>query len=76
MRITTLILVIFGFLLLMLVPAFLIDYFPWEAGYKYGTDEYIGHSSARSMQSAKECTLDPDVAHNEGFQRGCRAFFE
>lgn len=76
MRITTLILVIFGFFLLMLVPALIIDYLPWEAGYKQGTAEYSGHSSARFMQSAKECTLDPDVANDERFQKGCRAFFE
>lgn len=76
MRITILILVIFGFFLLMLVPAFLIDYFPWEGGYKQGTAEYSGHGSARFMHSAKECAIDSDMGKNEGFQRGCRAFFE
>ena len=76
MRITTLILVIFGFFLLMLVPALIIDYLPWEAGYKVGTGEYAGHQYARQLQSVKECTLDPDVAHDAAFQRGCRACFE
>ncbi|WP_026470400.1 hypothetical protein [Alkanindiges illinoisensis] len=75
MRLTTLILVIFGFFLLMLVPALIIDYLPWEAGYKVSTPEYAGHAYARQLASVKECTIDPDVAHDERFQQGCRAFF-
>ncbi|TEU23388.1 hypothetical protein [Alkanindiges illinoisensis] len=59
-----------------LVPMLIVDYLPWEAGYKQGTGEYSGHSSARFMKSARECTLDPDVANDEAFQRGCRAFFD
>ncbi len=76
MRITTLILVIFGFFLLMLVPILIIDYLPWEAGYKVSTPEYSGHAYARQLTSVKECTIDPEVATDEAFQRGCRAFFD
>lgn len=76
MRITTLILVIFGFFLATLIPMLIVDYLPWEAGYKQGTGEYVGHSYARQLQSVNECTIDPDVANDEEFQRGCRAFFE
>lgn len=76
MRITTLILVIFGFFLLTLIPMLIVDYLPWEAGYKQGTAEYSGHGSARFMHSAKECAIDSDMGNDEGLQRGCRSFFE
>lgn len=75
MRITTIIFAIFGLFLLTLIPA-AQQYFPWEGGFKVGTSEYIGHQYADQLLNADECNIDPDVANDEEFQRGCRAYFE
>ena len=75
MRITTIIFAIFGLFLLTLIPA-AQQYFPWEGGFKVGTGEYDGYQYADQLRNAGECNIDPDVANDEEFQKGCRAYFE
>lgn len=75
MRITTIIFAIFGLFLLTLIPA-ASEYFPWEGGFKVGTGEYDGYQYADQLRNAGECNTDPDVANDEEFQRGCRAYFD
>lgn len=76
MRITTIIMVVFGLFVLSMLPYFLLNYFPWENGYKQGTSGYVGYTYARQLQSADECKLDTEVANDAEFQEACRAFFK
>lgn len=53
-----------------------VQYMPWQHGYRVGTGQYVGHAYADQLNNADECSVDPDVANDEEFQRGCRAYFE
>lgn len=53
-----------------------VQHFPWQNGYRVGSSEYAGHAYADQLRNAGECNIDPDVANDPAFQRGCRAYFE
>ena len=53
-----------------------VQYMPWEHGYRVGTSEYAGHAYADQLKNADECGVNPDVASDKEFQKGCKAYFE
>lgn len=61
---------------LMLLAWLYVQYMPWQNGYRVGTSQYAGHAYADQLKNADECSVDPDVASDKEFQKGCRAYFE